>query len=480
MDILRRVAQLHREKLGNAKRAIDVYREILRADPHDAVSMRALVEIYEREGDFAGLANALREQIELTSSKQERVGLLRRVLVIYDERTGDLVQGQWAANEILQAVPGDRDTLTRLERILERAGQPADLVRVLELHAQHAANPDEKLQLYRRIAEILYSKLQDPTGAAARLEEVVRLDPDDAKALAGLEQIYTALGRHEDLARVLDMEVERVIADAAAQAEYLRQLARLVEGSLDNVPRARKAWEQLSDLLPTDAEALEALARLYTAEKDWPMLVRILERQAPLATEPGRSVELALERAQIFEEKLRDVDAAAEALERLIAEIDPRNAEAHARLRAYYEQDDDWPKVVKIAERQLGLTDDRAERVRRSMELAALIRDKLGDDRKAIAIYERVLEIDPDDLAGAAGGRRASTARPGTTSGSPTPTRSCSSGRKIPDARRTLLLQIADIYETHLDDAAPRVRVVPARLSGEPHRREPAARRSGR
>ncbi len=169
MDILRRVAQLHREKLGNAKRAIDVYREILRADPHDAVSMRALVEIHEREGDFAGLANALREQIELTSSKQERVGLLRRVLVIYDERTGDLVQGQWAANEILQAVPGDRDTLTRLERILERAGQPADLVRVLELHAHHAANPDEKLQLYRRIAEILYSKLQDPDrrGGAA-------------------------------------------------------------------------------------------------------------------------------------------------------------------------------------------------------------------------------------------------------------------------------------------------------------------------
>ncbi|HTB58957.1 MAG TPA: tetratricopeptide repeat protein, partial [Polyangia bacterium] len=451
MDILRRVAQLHREKLGNAKRAIDVYREILRADPHDAVSMRALVEIYEREGDFAGLANALREQIELTSSKQERVGLLRRVLVIYDERTGDLVQGQWAANEILQAVPGDRDTLTRLERILERAGQPADLVRVLELHAHHAANPDEKLQLYRRIAEILYSKLQDPTGAATRLEEVVRLDPDDAKALAGLEQIYTALGRHEDLARVLDMEVERVIADAAAQAEYLRQLARLVEGSLGNIARARKAWEQLSDLLPTDTEALEALSRLYTAEKDWPMLVRILERQAPLATEPGRAVELALERAQIFDEKLRDVDAAAEALERLIAEIDPRNVVAHARLRAYYEQDDDWAKVVKIAERQLGLTDDRAERVRRSMELAALIRDKLGDDRKAIAIYERVLELDPDDL-------QALQAVAGLYGKTGNYQRLAYADEKLleraedPEARRTLLLQIADIYETHLDD----------------------------
>jgi tetratricopeptide (TPR) repeat protein len=453
MDILRRVAQLHREKLGNAKRAIDVYREILRADPHDAVSMRALVEIYEREGDFAGLANALREQIELTTSKQERVGLLRRVLVIYDERTGDLAQGQWAAGEILQAVPGDRDTLTRLERILERAGQPADLVRVLELHAKHAANPDEKLQLYRRIAEILYSKLQDPTGAAARLEEVVRLDPDDAKALGGLEQIYTALGRHEDLARILDMEVERVIADAAVQAEYLRHLARLVEGSLNDIARARKSWEQLADLLPTDAEALEALARLYTAEKDWAMLVRILDRQAPLATEPGRAVELALERAQIFDEKLRDVDAAAEALERLIAEIDPRNAEAHTRLRAYYEQDDDWPKVVKIAERQLGLTDDRAERVRRSMELAALIRDRLGDDRKAIAIYERVLELDADDL-------QALQAVAGLYGKTGNYQRLAYADEKLleraqdPEARRKLLLEIADIYEAHLDEPA--------------------------
>jgi golgin subfamily B member 1 len=451
MDILRRVAQLHREKLGNAKRAIEVYREILRADPHDAVSMRALVEIYEREGDFAGLANALREQIELTTAKQERVSLLRRVLVIYDERTGDLVQGQWAANEILQAVPGDRDTLTRLERILERAGQPADLVRVLELHAKHAANADEKLQLFRRIAEILYTKLQDPTGAATRLEEVVRLDPDDAKALAGLMEIYTALNRHDDLARVLDIQVERVIADPAEQAEYLRQLARLVEGPLGDGPRARKSWEQIADLLPTDAEALDALARLYTAEKDWPMLVRILDRQAPLATEPGRAVELALLRAQVFDEKLHDVDAAAEALERLIAEIDPRSAEAHTRLRAYYEQDEDWPRVVKIAERQLFLTEDPAQRVPRSMEFAALVRDRLGDDRKAISIYERVLEIDPENLPAL----EAVAGLYGTTGNYQ---RLAYADEKLleriedPAARRKLLVQIGEIYETHLEE----------------------------
>jgi golgin subfamily B member 1 len=106
-EILRRVAQIHREKLGNAKRAIEVYREVLRSDPQDAVSTRALVDIYEHEGDFAGLAGALREQIQTAPTMQERVTLLRKVLSIYDERLNDLAQGEWAANEILQAVPGE-------------------------------------------------------------------------------------------------------------------------------------------------------------------------------------------------------------------------------------------------------------------------------------------------------------------------------------------------------------------------------------
>ena len=57
-EILRRVAQIYREKLGKAARAIEIYKDILRADPTDAVSMRAVVETYEREGDFVSLAQA--------------------------------------------------------------------------------------------------------------------------------------------------------------------------------------------------------------------------------------------------------------------------------------------------------------------------------------------------------------------------------------------------------------------------------------
>jgi tetratricopeptide (TPR) repeat protein len=452
MEILRRAAQIHREKLNNAPRAIEIYREILRADPTDAVSMRAVVETYERAGDFKSLAQLLREQIERTDSKQEKVGLLRRVLVICDERLGDLAQGQWAATEILRAVPGDRDTLTRLEHILEKAGNHADLVQVLEQHAKHAANPDEKSAIFRRIADIMRGVLKDPAGAAARLEEVVRLDPDDGQALDVLTEIYTALGRFQELARVLDLQVERVVADAAQQAEYLRQLARLVEGPLRDLPRARKSWEQLLDLLPTDAETLEALARISTAEGDWPTLVRILERQIPLAQEPGKAVELALQRAQIFDEKLHDIDAAAETLERLISEVDPRNAEAHARLRTYYERDEDWPRVIKVAERQLFLIEDPGQRVPKAMELGALVRDQLGDDKRAIPIFERVLEIDPDNMDALAA-VAALYDKTGNHQRLAYANEKLLEKTEDSDERRVLILQIAALYETHLGDA---------------------------
>jgi tetratricopeptide (TPR) repeat protein len=280
----------------------------------------------------------------------------------------------------------------------------------------------------------------------------VRLDPDDGKALSALVDIYAGLNRFEELARVLDLQVERVVADPAQQAEFLRQLARLVEGQLHDLGRARHTWEQLLDLLPTDAEALDSLARIYSSQADWIPLVQIMERQMPLAAEPGRAADIGLQRAQIFHEKLGDTDQAALALEQLVAEIDPRNVLAHERLRKYYEDDEDWPRVVKTAERQLYLTEDPGLRVPQAMELGALVRDKLGDDKKAIAIFERVLEMDAENME-ALHEAADLYKKIGDYQRLAYANEKLLERESDADERRVLMLQIASLYETHLDDA---------------------------
>ncbi|HXI59903.1 MAG TPA: hypothetical protein VNO55_27740, partial [Polyangia bacterium] len=396
-ETLRRAAQIHREKLGNATRAIEIYKDILRAEPHDAVALRALVEIFEREEDFAGLAKTLREQIDLTDSKQERVSLLRRLLAIDDERLANLEEGAWAAAEILQIVPGDRDTLTRLEGILERAGDYARLVDVLDQHAAVASNTDEKVPLVRQMAEIYQTKLNDLPHAAERWEEVARRDPGDVRALEALTTIYTESERLPELARILDLQVERLSGEPGQQAECVRRLALLAEGPLNDPPRAQKYWQALTDLVPGDNEAWESLSRIHENDGDWGSLIRVLERRVALAKEPARAAELALLRAQVLDERLKNPSEAAQVLEHVIAELDPRNIDANERLRALYERSQDWERVVKVAERQLFLIEDPAARTPRALEVGVLWRDRLHDDRRAIAAFERVLEIDGEN-----------------------------------------------------------------------------------
>ena len=397
-ETLRRAAQIHREKLGDAARAIEIYKDILRAEPHDALASRALVEIFEREEDFAGLAKTLREQIDLTPAKQEKVSLLRRLLAIDDERLANLTEGAWAASELLQIVPGDRDTLARLEGILERGSDHARLVEVLGQHAAVTSNTDEKVPLVRQMAEIYQNKLGDLQSAAQRWEEVARLDPGDVSALQALATIYTESEKLPELTRVLDLQVERLSGEPAQQAECVRRLALLSEGPLQDMPRAQKYWETLVELAPTDDEGLEALSRIYENDGDWATLIGILERRVTLAKEPARAAELALMRAAVLDERLHNPSEAAQVLEHVITELDPRNLTANARLRALYERAVDWERVVKVAERQLFLIEDPAARAPHALEVGALWRDRLHDDRRATAAFERVLEIDGDNL----------------------------------------------------------------------------------
>src|SRR5205085_10732138 len=153
----------------------------------------------ERWGELTSL---LREQLELVSSKQEKLTHLRRLLVLFDERLGDLAQGSWAAAEILKLVPGDREALTRLEAILERSDDKPRLVQTLEYHTRYTATAEEKVNLVRRIARILHSDLGEVERAAGYWEQLGRLAPGDATALDALAEAYDKLGKPEDPARL--------------------------------------------------------------------------------------------------------------------------------------------------------------------------------------------------------------------------------------------------------------------------------------
>src|SRR5262249_6939974 len=63
--VLKKMAQTYRERQIDPRRAIELYEQIVGENPDDDQTLKALAELYEREGDDAGLAETLRRMLEL-------------------------------------------------------------------------------------------------------------------------------------------------------------------------------------------------------------------------------------------------------------------------------------------------------------------------------------------------------------------------------------------------------------------------------
>jgi tetratricopeptide (TPR) repeat protein len=410
-DLLRRLAQVYRDR-HQIDKARQLFEEAARLKPEDPAAVRALADLAEREGDFPSLAAAIRRQLGVSKEKVERLNLLRRLAVIYDERLDDTDELLWACSEILTALPGDRDALRRLEVAYEKSGAEEQLIGILEKHAQAAATPAEKVPLLLRLAA-LYESHDEPEKAAERLDRVLKLDKHDAAAQEGLARLYEKLGKWPEAALALERLVvnddrraepgaapqrasssrEAVPSGRPGSVDAWKRLARVVDGKLGDAVRATRAWNEVLQRRPSDREALEALARLYRTRGDWSHLNEILGRRQKIA-EGEELAELALQRAHLADAHLHDKKGAIEILRALLDGAAPRNLKAHELLRKLERESGDLAASQRTAERELFLTEEQGARLALALEIATRWRDEGKDLVRAIAAFERVIEID--------------------------------------------------------------------------------------
>jgi tetratricopeptide (TPR) repeat protein len=395
-EVLKRMAQVYREKQVDPRRAIQLYEQALEVTPQDAVALRALSDLYERENDWEGHAKSLRRLLDLSGTKIERLNLLRKLAAVYADKVGDVEEATWACTEVLESVPGDRDSLSRLEGLLEEAGRWQRLLKTLEYHAETSATPAEKAKILKRMAVVAGDKLDDDLDAITRWEAVRKLQPDDADAVTELSNLYEKIGRWPELVALLERRLHRSEAGSPQAMDLLRRLGRIALEKTNEPLRALKAWRKIIEADAQDREALTALSQLLRGQAhERRALADVLERLIALdaGADPFMAADMALERARLLVEE-NDVPAAAAQLEALLADMNPRSLEAHAVLRGLYEKLGQFEKALRIAERELFLEGDAGERVRRGLEIAALWKSKLNDARRAAQAYERVLEME--------------------------------------------------------------------------------------
>ncbi len=432
-EALRRIAQVYRERKVNPRRTIALYEEVLTMFPEDDAVLKNLAELYDREGDDAGLANTIRRQVDLEASRidgddpgasgltpglsarpgtarewpvakrVERLTALRRLAGMYEKQLANVEGVIFACSSILELLPGDREALERMERVLEKSGDNERLEQTLEYHVACSTAPVERTKLLRRLAR-LAAERSDEVSAMERWEHVLSSAPNDSEALKSLAELYDRHSRHTELAEVLDRALMNAdlpkagSAEAAEMSAKLKRLAHVLDSELEDAPRATRAWQRVLELSERDRDALNALCRLYEYSQQWRELAEILDRQVPLYVDDDseRAAGFALKRAELLEERMGSPELAAQALETLIADVSPRQIDAHRRLRRLYETRGDFESAVRIAEREIILTSDDNSKINRGIEIGILCRDRLSDPKRALQAFERVLSLAPD------------------------------------------------------------------------------------
>lgn len=410
IELLNEVALIAEEIIGDAGKAIGYYERILALDNLHTPSLDSLEKLYERESRWQDLAALLERRLS-TATEEEGVDIKLHLGRIYLDRLlqPDLALGH--LEDVLRVRQNDAEGRALVERVLEigslrlRAARVLEavyearddirqLVRVLEIRREGAADEGERRELLRRISVLRDERLKDDPGAFAALSELVPLEPEDPSARQRLLEIGRRLGSHEQVASVLTAAADNC-SGSVTRGEILMEVARIYEDLLDDADRAERVYRRVLAIDPGDATlvipAAQALGRIYAAREQHQALAEVLGIEVRLEEDVDTRRSLHERIGTLYETVLDDPQKAIEAWRARLTD-DATDAAALSALERLYERTSQWRELVSVLRAREQSTDDQAERRRAMTKAAETLAHKLADVPEAINAWRAVLD----------------------------------------------------------------------------------------
>lgn len=409
IDLLADAAIVADEMMGDPDKAIRYCEAILGIDPGHEATLDSLEKLYERRERWSDLARLLEKRLEAGTAAAPRdvklaLGRLYAGELATPERAlahledvlgaGDDADARRLVEKLLD-VPALRQRAARvLEGAYKAKDDVRDLVRVLEIRLEAAADDAERRELLRRIATLRDERLKDDAGAFEALSALVAIDPEGEAERTRFVEIGRRLGRHEKVAEVLEAAAGACARPHLA-GEILMEVARISEDLLADPARAQRVYRRVIAQDPGDASlvlpAAEALARILAANGDHEALADVLAIQVRLEVDAGARRALHERIGTLYENVLNEPAKAIAAWQACLGD-DPADEEALAALERLFERTEQWTELVSVLRAREQAASEEAER-RRTMERAArVIAEKIGDLPEAILAWRSVLD----------------------------------------------------------------------------------------
>ncbi len=423
------IGDVHEGQLDDSAKAIEAYQRVLELDPDDRAALARLDGLFERTGEWRDLLQVLERQSELATDDEERIELRHRIGELWRVRLDDPVRAVEIHRDVLVEAPGHQKTLDALTAMTEQGVEPLraasaleevylgvgeyrKLAEAREVQVRFTEDPRERCEMLQQLAEIYEVQLDDPPAAFGAFVRALPLEPNDELTLASLDRLAEQTGSWHEAASRYDAEVQRMREESPEAVVHLaKRSAQIQEVELDDVDGAISRYQFVVDVDPTDADAIQALDRLYEQTERWDDLAATLQKEAAIATTPDDVLNLQFRTGQVFQNQLGNVDSAIAQYREILAaapEYTPavsalegmfsegvKPLEIGEVLEPLYRMQGAWDQLLSVQEVQVEHQRDPIERVVMMHRLAEIAEDKAADHDRAFVWMQKALLEDP-------------------------------------------------------------------------------------
>ena len=378
--------------LGEPKQARASYERALQENAI-ALIYPAIIELSYFQSDWES-ASALLREFSRQLKDEFQAGFRWHSAMLLWEKLAE--PSERIQQDLQDAFERTRDSFYRavLSEFYRTAGFYDQLAGLLEEQISEAEE-DFAPWLELEYAHLLYRKMGLHSQAIEEYLRALSEYPEYMPLIRELEIIALEKDHSRLLAEVLVKEISlRTNPDLLTFLYHW--LAQVYERKLNDPEQAIASLRSLLKIRPDWLFGLEELHRLYKNTENFKELVVVINSEIALNEEKARKIELYLEGAEVFDQKLSQPEQAIEALLGARS-LDPENLEIFSRLKELYLKLERWNELVRLIEDEIKLTADERRRAELFIQAGEIYEEKLGEPERAISSYQEAERILPED-----------------------------------------------------------------------------------
>jgi tetratricopeptide (TPR) repeat protein len=255
------VGRLWRERVPNADKAAQAYREALAIEAPDLAPLIHLCTTLEQAQRWEPLVEQLEKLTAQLEQPIDQIATLHRIARVLETQLGHEERALAAHGRVLELSPNNETSLRAIVRLHYRAGRWLDVITSYGKQLPLANRPEEQAALYYRIGRVYERKLGRRDDALTAYEVSLDHDPAYKPALRALDRILRRDRLWPRLLEVLDKQA-RTARTPTARAQTHHARGQIYELHLRDLEAAEREYAQAVKLSSTFEAAVAALGHV--------------------------------------------------------------------------------------------------------------------------------------------------------------------------------------------------------------------------